>query len=111
MMRAWIGLALLSASWLFGLGFFTPPHWPAWTAAVALGAILLASRPVRVPGGRDAGVAAAMLVPAIWFMPWPYRAAPALIAAGLALQFLPVPRRWPKPLGWGAVKAGVVLLA
>jgi len=110
MMLSWIGLALLSASWLLGPGYYHPPHWPAWTVIVLLGTVLLASRPVRLPDRRQLAVAAAMLLPAVWFMPWPYRAAPLLMAVGLALQLAPRPPRWPHPLGWGAVKAGVVLL-
>jgi len=56
------------------------------------------------------GVALAMMLPAAWFAPWPYRAAPLWIAVGLGLQLVRGPRRWPQSLGWGAVKAGVVLL-
>ncbi|HUT95117.1 MAG TPA: hypothetical protein VMY37_37025 [Thermoguttaceae bacterium] len=111
MMRAWIGLALLSGSWLLGLSYYQPANWPAWGVVVVLGTVLLASRPERLPARRDMGVALAMLLPAVWLMPWPYRAAPLLIVIGLVLQLLRIPPRWPRPVGWGAVKAGMVLSA
>jgi hypothetical protein len=110
MMRAWIGLALLSGSWLLGLGYYHPPHWPAWTVAIVLGTVLLVSKPTRVPSRRELGIALAMLLPAVWLMPWPYRAAPLLFVVGIGLQWATVERRWLKPLGWGAVKAGTLLL-
>lgn len=110
MKRAWIGLALLSVSWLLGSGCYHPANWTLWTGTVVLGTILLASQPTRLPGRREIGVALAMMLPAVWLAPWPYRAAPLWIVVGLGLQLLHVPRRWPQALGWGAVKAGVVLL-
>lgn len=111
MMRAWIGLALLSGSWLLGLSYYQPANWPAWGVVVVLGTVLLASRPARPPARREMGVALAMLLPAVWLMPWPYRAAPLLIVIGLVLQLLRIAPRWPRSVGWGAVKAGMVLLA
>ena len=54
----------------------------------------------------ELAAATAMLLPAVWFLPWPYRAAPVWIVVGLALQRAPGPRRWPQALGWGAVQAG-----
>ncbi len=110
MIRAWIGLALLSASWLLGVGYYHPPNWPAWTVVVVLGTVLLISKPSRLPSRRELGIALAMLLPALWLMPWPYRAAPLLLVVGIGLQLAVVERRWLKPLGWGAMKAGTVLL-
>ncbi len=110
MMRAWIGLALLGCSWLLGLGYYRPASWIAWSVVVVLGSLLLAGAPLRLPGRRESGWAVALLVPAVWWMPWPYRAAPLAIAAGLVLHAAPIPRRWPAPLGRGAVSAGLVLL-
>ena len=110
MKRAWIGLALLSVSWLLGTGCYHPANWTLWTASVVLGTILLASRPTRLPARGEIAVALVMLLPAAWLAPWPFRAAPLWIALGLGLQLVRLPRRWPQSLGWGAVKAGVVLL-
>ena len=110
MIGAWIAAALLAVSWLLGLGYYQPPNWVAYALVVALGSILLAARPVRLPENRQIAVALLMLIPAVWFMPWPYRTGPLLIVVGLAVQLAPVVRPWPRPLGWGAVRAGVVLL-
>ena len=151
MMRTWIGLALLAASWLAGLGYYAPANLPFWTASVVIGVILLAQRPGRLlkkgtgsehnvchcllassafaeqqqhclqassgtlvfqqAARRLLAVAVALLIPAIWLLPWPYRAWPLLMVLGLGLQMAPIPRRWPKAVGWGAIRAGLVLLS
>ena len=110
MIRAWTGVALLAVSWLFGLGCYQPASWTRWTLTVALAVVLLGGLLKRLPGRREMGTALALLVPTAWFLPWPYRAAPLLVAAGLALELLPLPRRWPQWLARGAISAGVVLL-
>ena len=53
MMLSWIGLALLSASWLLGPGYYHPADWPAWTVTVVLGTVLLAAKPTRLPDRRQ----------------------------------------------------------
>jgi hypothetical protein len=126
MIRTWAALALLAASWLAGLGYFEPVSWPAWALMVTAAALLLAeANPRRAagvvshasavsPGGHAGKMLSTAtflaLLPAAWFMPWPYKAAPLAIAAGLALAWLPIPRRWPASLGSGAIRAGLVLL-
>ena len=111
MMRAWIGVALLSVSWLLGSGFYYPANRLAWAIVVAAGAILLGGTIRRLPSGREAMIALALAIPMVWFAPWPLRAAPLLVVTGLALTLMPIPRRWTKSLGRGAVAAGVVMLA
>ncbi len=111
MMRSWIGLALLSVSWLLGMGYYYPAQPLAWVVVVAGGTVLLFGSIDRLPPRRETLITLALLVPIVLFAPWPLRAAPLLIVAGLALELLPVPRRWPKPLARAAVTAGVVMLA
>ena len=138
MMRAWIGVALLAVSWLLGMTYYSPANRIAWVAVVVAGVVLLswgvtgekgtgpicrngptgASHKLDLspfPLRREAWIALLLLLPAVWFAPWPLRAAPLSIVAGLAAELLPMPRER-APSGWrrlgrGAVAAGVVMLA
>lgn len=110
MMRFWIGTALLAGSWLLGLDYFYPANPCAWLAAVAAAVLLLGRDKPLAPSHRNA-VAIALLLPAVWFASFPYRAAPLLIVLGLAIQFLPIRKRWSNWLAAGAITTGVVLLA
>ena len=108
--RFWIATALLAGSWLLGLNYFYPASPWAWAAVVAAAVVLLgtAKNEVRLDRPLEA-VALVLLLPAVWFAPWPYRAAPLLIAFGLALRLLPERRRWTDWLAGGAIAAGVAL--
>lgn len=110
MIRAWIAVALLAISWLFGLGYYQPASGTWWTLTVGVAVVLLGGLLQRLPGRREMAAALALLLPSAWFLPWPYRAAPLLVAAGLALELAPLPRRWPRWLARGAIAAGLVLL-
>ena len=48
-----------------------------------------------VAGMKQAAAALVLCLPAIWLFPAPYRAIPALLAAGIVVCELPWPRRWP----------------
>jgi len=111
MIRLWIGVALLAVSWMLGQNYYVPPNYPAWVVVVALGVVCFAGIGDRRLARRDAWLALVMLLPAVWFAPWPLRAAPLLIVVGLAVKLLPIPARWPRSLGRGALAAGVVMLA
>jgi hypothetical protein len=68
--------------------------------------------PGPLPKGEGAKwIALVLLLPAIWFAPWPYRAAPLLLAAGLAGELLAVPAGFFRRLAAGAWIAGAVLFA
>ncbi|MDP6637293.1 MAG: hypothetical protein QGG42_20540 [Phycisphaerae bacterium] len=111
MKRAWIGVAILSASWMLGLNYYHAASWTAWFIALAIALPFLTSV-VRTPPHRYIALASiAMLLPIIVAAPWPYRAGPILIVLGLALLAAPVPRQWLRRLGSGLLVAGVVLLA
>jgi len=111
MKRAWIGIALLSASWVLGLNFYYAARWTAWVIALAMAIPLLTSVVRTIPPRKIALIAGAMLLPMIVVAPWPYRIAPILIALGLVLMDAPIPRQWPKRIGSGMLVAGVVLVA
>jgi len=87
-MRAWIGLALLSVSWILGLEYYHRVQWWAWGVTLAAGVALLVGRPAHRRCGIESAAALAMCLPAVLFMPWPYRSAPLLIAVGLGLGLL-----------------------
>jgi len=110
MRRAWIATALLAGSWLFGLGYYQPGHTAVWCGLVFAAVLLLGGGPVRWPERREAILAAVLLLPSVWLVPWPYRAIPSLLACGLVLVILPVPSRWPRSLGHGSALAAAILL-
>jgi hypothetical protein len=111
MRRAWAGLALLSASWLFGLRYYHAGSWPVWAALVVMGTGLFTGIRRHTPGKAESILVMVLLLPVIAVAPWPYRVAPLLIVAGLALCLAPIPRRWPKAIGSAALLAGIILTA
>ncbi|MBN2476864.1 MAG: hypothetical protein JXB62_19815 [Pirellulales bacterium] len=110
MMRLWMGVALLAGSWLLGLSYYYPADGLAWVLVVAFGTVLLGGSIRRLPPRRELAIALVLLLPAVGYASWPVKAAPLLIAAGLAIELLPIPRRWPRWLGRGAMASGTVLL-
>jgi len=111
MKRAWLGITLLAASWLFGLPYYHAEHWTAWAVLVAVGTLALAGSAARLPGRAACLVALALLAPAAWLMPWPYRAALLLAAIAAAITLLPLVGRRLRGLAAGAAAAGAVLFA
>ena len=111
MRRAWVGLALLSASWLFGLRYYHAGSWPVWAALVIAGTGLFSGFRRHTPGKAESILAIVLLLPVVAVAPWPYRVAPLLIVAGLALCLAPIPRRWPKAIGSAASLSGIILTA
>ena len=93
-MLPWIGLALLSVSWLLGLGYYHPaPDLPVCTILTLSGAALMLGLSVRMPLRREALAAVLLMLPAVFLAPRPYREAMLLIVAGLILCALPASRR------------------
>ncbi len=111
MRRAWVALACLSASWLFGLEYYHDPNWLTWALLVLAGTGLLGGVTVGRPTRTESIVAAVMLIPAIVIVPWPYRMAPILVLVGLLSIAAPIPRRWPDKLSAATLSAGSILAA
>ncbi len=132
----WLGLALLSGSWLFGVGYYHPAQGMAWLAVVCGGAVLLGSVPMSWPGGWESKsrsqnlgrccdfpaaqgssgcsgigskVAALGLAVTAVYLPWPWGVAPAAIAIGLGLSWVGHERV--RRVASGAAAAGLVLAA
>lgn len=75
MKPAWLGLALLSASWLFGLSYYEPANMHYFAAITAAGSLLLIASADRIPrswpvvpghaDGSAGGVVHALALPGI----------------------------------------------
>lgn len=111
MKRAWVALAFLSVSWLFALEYYHDANWLVWAVFALAGTSLLAGVHVNKPTRTESILTAAMLASAAIIVPWPYRAAPILVLAGLLLAVAPIPRRWPDRLGTAGMTAGIILAA
>ncbi len=116
-MLDWIALALLSVSWLPGLGYYHGAEGIAWIVIVPAGTFLLGAGRAcaRLPAWQTLAAALAMIVPAVWLMPWPYRAAPGLMAIGLVFGLaaavrIPM-RRWLGVAARTCLLSGCLLLA
>jgi len=109
--RFWLGIAVLASSWLFGLSYVEPADFVAWSLLIVAGTLLLAGGFPLAASRLQLASAAVCLLPAVWLLPWPFRAAPLLAAIGLVLQMPSFPVAWPKAFGRGALWAGMVLLA
>jgi hypothetical protein len=110
MKRAWIGVALLATSWLFGLNYYHQADWTGWVVLVAIGGGLLCGAVPRWPGRLESAAAAVLMLPAVWLAPWPYRSAPLLIVVGLLPVIAGISHRLTRSIGLGAVVAGLILL-
>lgn len=115
MIRAWIAIALLSASWLWGLGYFQTPSAMLCFLMVALAVGLLstlrsAALGVTLPGRPAALLAAALLVPSCFLLDWPWNLGPLALVPGMLLVTLPESRSRLRRLAAGVSIAGLVLL-
>ncbi len=124
MIRAWIAVALLAGSWMFGLDYFYQANPWIWAALVISGSALLSGSFKQLPAGRESAIALVLLIPALIFVPWPVKIMPLLIVLGLTLHLLPLPRPNSLPtagtvpgegtINWlaqGAISAGVIMAA
>ena len=110
MTRGWIATALLAGSWLFGLGYYQPANAAVWCGLVLAAVILLGDVPAPRLTGRQAVLAAVLLLPSAWLVPLPYKTIPLLLVGGLLLTSAPVPRRWPRWLAQGGIATAAILL-
>jgi hypothetical protein len=111
MIASWIAIALLSASWLWGLGYFQPPGPGPFLAMVALAVGLLAAGPrLELPSRRAALVSAGLLAPSLLVLGWPWSLGPWLLLLAMALAAAPPVRGWLHRLAGGALAAGMVML-
>jgi hypothetical protein len=111
MMRNWIAVALLSASWMWGLEYYTPANGWLWSIALITAVLLLAEIPRRLACRVDVMIAMVLATPALWMLPWPYRAIPLGLVLGLLPFAIGDAPRFICATGWGTVRAAVILAA
>ena len=117
-MVPWLGIALLSASWLFGLSYYQPANYWVWAVLVLAGSACLSPILSREVDRRIAALAAALLGFGllVGLIPVDRRPEPPALAACLALLagllILTAPRVQPivPRIGNSLVAAGVVML-
>jgi len=107
---AWIGIALFSASWLFGTSFYHQANYLYWFILIFCGIPFLKEVKCVRPGKSEASIALCILIPSVFWVPWPFRMVPLLLFIGLLLHILPIPRRWPKKVSMMLVVSGILLL-
>ncbi|NLE39175.1 MAG: hypothetical protein GX621_14220 [Pirellulaceae bacterium] len=110
-LRAWLAVGLFSASWLPGLGYYAPASVILWALLVLVGVVLLFGQGPALPSRRVGAMSLVLLLPAIWFIPWPAKMALILLAMGAGLAAAPLPRRWPGEAASTCLVSGTVLLA
>lgn len=110
MMRIWIAVALLSGSWLFGLGYFSETNAIAWAGALVAAVLLLGDEPVRLPRLRQRIAIVAVLIPAVWFVPFPYEGIVVLLLVGVTISMAPTSSSWIRRVAYGGIRGGVILL-
>jgi len=103
MKRAWAATALLAGWWLFGLGCFYPAGLPACVLILALGVVLLKDLPLRLPGRSECAAVSVLLLPVVWWVPWPWRTAPLVLWTGVLLGWLARPVQ--EATSWGLSRA------
>ncbi|MDH7600096.1 MAG: hypothetical protein QHH07_10760 [Sedimentisphaerales bacterium] len=111
MMPAWIGLVLLSGSWVFGLGYFHRPNLALYCLMIIAGTPLLMRLPMYRPTPKSSALTLAMAIAAWFLVPWPYRLAVLLLILGLIWHITPMDRRtWVLRLAGASIVVGSVLL-
>lgn len=88
MIRAWIAVALLAGSWMFGLDYFHPTNPSIWKALIACSVLLLGGSTNSLSTRRESAISLALLIPAFFLVPWPFKIIPLLLSFGLGLNLL-----------------------
>src|SRR5438046_7741673 len=72
-LRWWLGVAVLAASWVVGLGCYQPAQGVLWVLGMLTGAVLLVGPVARSVGRWETAVAAVLLLPVLFVVPWDYK--------------------------------------
>jgi len=130
----WVGVALLSLTWLLGLDYYhdinwlehtqlkhveedavglalhQPVDWLPWVPVLVLGVGAMLAAPARRLSRGEAAVVLVLGLPALWLAPWPYRAAVLLVVLAAVLNLLSGRAALVRAAG-AALLSGTILLA
>jgi len=130
----WVGVALLSLTWLLGLDYYqdvnwlepTPlghqekdelgltyyqdVDWLPFAPVLLLGVAAMLAAPVRRLSRSTAAAMLVLTLPAVWLAPWPYRAGTLLVLLAAVLSLLPAWSALVRAAG-AALLSGTILLA
>ena len=109
MRTTWIGLILLSASWLWGLEYTHDAQPGVWLIMVALGVVMIRSERQTTLSSKQAWLGLLMTLPACLGLPGVYRIGAVVVTLAWLLWALPLPphiKRW----GDRLLASGLVLL-
>ena len=83
----WVGVAVLAASWLFGLGYDHEADLKTWAALLILASVCFFWLPTSaMPRRRVHFLAMLLIFPALLVAPWPYGAACWFLFLACVLQ-------------------------
>ncbi len=130
----WVGVALLSLTWLLGLDYYQDVNWLVptplsheepdelglayyqdvdwlpWVPVLLLGVAAMLAAPARRLWRAEAAVVLVLSLPAVWLAPWPYRAGVLLVVLSAGLSLLPSWAALVRTAG-AALLSGTILLA
>jgi hypothetical protein len=94
--RVWIGIALLSSSWAFGITFYHQPVCGLFFIFIGAGLFFFSKIDFSLPPRFHSLCGAVLLLPAIFLLSWPYKIIPILFITGLIFHIIPVflPHQW-----------------
>ncbi|MBN2533839.1 MAG: hypothetical protein JXB88_13165 [Spirochaetales bacterium] len=100
MKRAWIGIALLSCAWIFGVTFYHKPVSILFYLFITAGTFFFSGIPLKLPGRIPCLCASLLLVPGIIIFPWPYKIIPLFFLTGLVYRIIEqsVENKWIKKI-------------
>ncbi len=88
----WVGVAVLAASWLFGLGYYHEADLKTWAALLILASVCFFWLPTSaMPRRRVHFLAMLLIFPALLVAPWPYGAACWFLFLACVLQVVGPP--------------------
>ncbi|MBN1697737.1 MAG: hypothetical protein JW881_09500 [Spirochaetales bacterium] len=86
MKRVWIGIALLSCAWAFGITFYHGPIYALFFLAVGAGLFFISKLDFSLPSRPFSVIGIPLSLPVIFILPWPYTIIPIFLLTGLLIH-------------------------